>query len=79
MKSATATLQGELKASEAQGTLISAKFEIEDGKLQQSIYTVKGNAGQKQGSDKMDRQIRNNRKLCIKNFPQCELVHFPNH
>ena len=41
MKDATATLQGGLKASEAQGTPISAKFEIEDGKLQLSVYTVK--------------------------------------
>ena len=41
MKNATATLQGGLKASEAQGTPISAKFEIEDGKLQLSVYTVK--------------------------------------
>ena len=39
---ATATLQGGLKASEAQGTPISAKFEIEDGKLQLSVYTMKG-------------------------------------
>ena len=43
MKSAAATLQGALKASEPQGTPISAKFEIEDGKLQLSIYTMKGN------------------------------------
>jgi hypothetical protein len=43
MKGATATLQGGLKASEPQGTPISAKFEIEDGKLQLSIYTMKGN------------------------------------
>ena len=43
MKNATATLQGGIKASEAQGTPISAKFEIEDGKLQLSIYTMKGN------------------------------------
>ena len=43
MKNATATLQGGLKASEPQGTPISAKFEIEDGKLQLSIYTMKGN------------------------------------
>ena len=43
MKNATATLQGGLRASEAQGTPISAKFEIEDGKLQVSIYTMKGN------------------------------------
>jgi hypothetical protein len=43
MKNTSATLQGGLKASEAQGTPISAKFEIEDGKLQLSIYTMKGN------------------------------------
>ena len=43
MKNATATLQGGLKASEAQGTPISTKFEIEDGKLQLSVYTMKGN------------------------------------
>jgi hypothetical protein len=43
MKNATATLQGGLKVSQAQGTPISAKFEIEDGKLQLSIYTMKGN------------------------------------
>jgi hypothetical protein len=42
MKNATATLQGGLKASEAQGTPISAKFEVEDGKLQLSVYTMKG-------------------------------------
>jgi hypothetical protein len=43
MKNATATLQSGLRASEAQGTPISAKFEIEDGKLQLSVYTIKGN------------------------------------
>ena len=43
MKNASATLQGGLRASEAQGTPISAKFEIEDGKLQLSVYTMKGN------------------------------------
>jgi hypothetical protein len=43
MKNATATLQRGLKASEPQGTPISAKFEIEDGKLQLSVYTMKGN------------------------------------
>jgi hypothetical protein len=42
MKDATATLQGGLKASEREGTPISAKFEIEDGKLQLSVYTMKG-------------------------------------
>jgi hypothetical protein len=43
MKNASATLQGGLKASEVQGTPISAKFEIEDGKLQLSIYMMRGN------------------------------------
>jgi hypothetical protein len=38
MKNATATLQGGLKASEPQGTPISAKFEIEDGKRASRIY-----------------------------------------
>src|SRR5204863_1384051 len=43
LKDASATLQGGLKASEREGTPISAKFEIEDGKLQLSVYTLKGN------------------------------------
>ena len=43
LKGATATLQGGLKASEREGTPISAKFEIEDGKLQLSVYTMKDN------------------------------------
>src|ERR1700720_2886674 len=42
LKDATATLQGGLKASEREGTPISAKFEIGDGKLQLSVYTTKG-------------------------------------
>jgi hypothetical protein len=43
LKTAKVTLQRVLIASKAQGTPISAKFEIEDGKLQLSIYTMKGN------------------------------------
>ena len=43
LKTAKANLQGALSASKAQGTPISAKFEIEDGKLQLVIYTMKGN------------------------------------
>ena len=43
LKTAKATLQGALSASKAQGTPISAKFELEDGKLQLVIYTMKGN------------------------------------
>ena len=42
MKDATATLQRGLTISKAQGTPISAKFEIENGKLQLKIYTMKG-------------------------------------
>jgi hypothetical protein len=42
LKDTTATLQGGLKASEREGTPISAKFEIDDGKLQLSVYTMKG-------------------------------------
>ena len=41
---ALATLRDGLKASEIAGVPISAKFEIEDGKLQLSVYTV--NAGE---------------------------------
>lgn len=41
LKDVTATLQGGIKASEREGTPISAKFEIEDGKLQLSVYTMK--------------------------------------
>ena len=44
LKNTSATLQGGLKASEAQGTPISAKFELEDGKLQLSVYAMKGDA-----------------------------------
>jgi len=43
MKTAKGTLHRALIASQAHGTPISAKFEIEDGKLQFSIYTMKGN------------------------------------
>jgi hypothetical protein len=43
MKTAKATLHRALIASKTHGTPISAKFEIEDGKLQLSIYTMKGN------------------------------------
>jgi uncharacterized membrane protein YkoI len=43
LKDTTATLQGRLKASEREGTPISAKFEIENGKLQLSVYTIKDN------------------------------------
>src|SRR6516225_11897486 len=44
MKDATATLQDGLKASEREGTPISGKFEIDGGKLQLSVYTMKGDA-----------------------------------
>jgi len=44
LKNVSATLQGGIKASEPQGTPISAKFELEEGKLQLSVYTMKGDA-----------------------------------
>ncbi len=39
---AKVTLHGGLLTSASQGKPISAKFEVEDGKLQLSIYTMKG-------------------------------------
>jgi hypothetical protein len=44
MQGAKATLEAGLKASEREGKPISAKFEIEDGKLQLSVYTSKDKA-----------------------------------
>ena len=41
LQGAKATLQGGLQASEREGQPISGKFEIEDGKLQLSVYTMK--------------------------------------
>jgi hypothetical protein len=43
LKAAKATLEDGLKVSEREGKPISAKFEIEDGKPQLSIYTLKDN------------------------------------
>jgi hypothetical protein len=42
LKNTSVTLQQGLKASEREGTPISAKFEIEHGQLQLSVYTQKG-------------------------------------
>jgi hypothetical protein len=42
LQPAKATLEAGLKTSEREGKPISAKFEIEGGKLQLSVYTVKG-------------------------------------
>ena len=42
LKDVTATLQGGLKASEPEGKPISGKFELKDGKLQLSVYVLKG-------------------------------------
>src|ERR1700745_2278748 len=42
LKETKLTLQEGLKASEREGQPISAQFEIDDGKLQLSIYTSKG-------------------------------------
>jgi hypothetical protein len=40
LKDAKATLEGGLKNSEREGKPISAKFELEDGKFQLSVYTL---------------------------------------
>jgi hypothetical protein len=42
LKETTFTLQDGLKAGEREGHPISAQFEMDDGKLQISIYTTKG-------------------------------------
>src|SRR6267143_724256 len=42
LESVKVSLDDGLRASAARGTPISAKFEIEDGKLQLSVYTMKG-------------------------------------
>src|SRR5882757_563116 len=42
LKDTKYTLQDGLKAGEREGQPISAQFEIDDGKLQFSIYTTKG-------------------------------------
>jgi hypothetical protein len=47
MNDATLTLQDGLKASEREGTPLSAKFEIEGGRLQPSVYTINGNGGRR--------------------------------
>lgn len=41
MKEAKVSLAGGLRASQKEGTPISGKFEVEDGKLQLSVYTMK--------------------------------------
>src|SRR4051794_25628855 len=40
---ASVSLEQGLKASEREGKPISGKYEIEDGALQLSVYTMKGN------------------------------------
>jgi len=42
MKNAKVSLERGMAASKSKGTPISAKYEIEDGKLQLSVYTAKG-------------------------------------
>src|SRR5215813_3758657 len=42
LKGVTMSLEKGLSASESQGKPISGKFEVEDGKLQLSVYTMKG-------------------------------------
>ena len=42
LSSAKVTLEAGIMASEREGKPISAKFEVEEGKLQLSVYTMKG-------------------------------------
>src|SRR5262245_22661640 len=42
LKGVTVSLEKGLSTSESQGKPISGKFEVEDGKLQLSVYTMKG-------------------------------------
>src|SRR5215467_4612670 len=42
LSSAKISLQNGIAAAEREGRPISAKFEVEDGKLQLSVYTMKG-------------------------------------
>jgi len=42
VKNAKVSLERGMAASKSKGTPISAKYEIEDGKLQLSVYTAKG-------------------------------------
>src|SRR5881227_2354385 len=44
MKDAKVSLERGIAASKAKGTPISAKYEVEDGKLQLSVYTAKGDS-----------------------------------
>jgi uncharacterized membrane protein YkoI len=44
MKEAKVSLEKGIAASKASGTPISAKYEVEDGKLQLSVYTAKGDS-----------------------------------
>src|SRR6266508_3634680 len=42
LKGVKTSLEKGLSASESQGKPVSGKFEVEDGKLQLSVYTMKG-------------------------------------
>jgi hypothetical protein len=44
MKEAKVSLEKGIAASKAKGKPISAKYEVEDGKLQLSVYTAKGDS-----------------------------------
>jgi hypothetical protein len=44
MKDAKVSLERGIAASKSQGTPISAKYEVENGKLQLSVYTAKGDS-----------------------------------
>ena len=63
MQEAKVTLGDGLSASEREGKPISAKFEIEDGKLQLSVYTLKGDAPTEVVLDPASAAVRKTEKI----------------
>src|SRR5205814_2290102 len=63
LKDTTFTLQDGLKAGEREGQPISAQFEIDDGKLQISIYTSKGDDFSEVVADPKTDSIVKNEKI----------------
>src|SRR5262249_23088510 len=63
LQGAKASLQGGLQASEREGQPISGKFEIEDGKLQLSVYTMKNGGFMEVVLDPMTGAIAKSEKI----------------
>ena len=63
LKDTTFSLQDALKAGEREGQPISAQFEMDDGKLQISIYTTKGDDFSEVVADPKTGSIVKNEKI----------------